>query len=55
MPLTIDSIEVRMLVVASSCENCASCATNASFWTGSSGFWFCNCVVNSVRNSVLPI
>ena len=52
MLLTKLSILVFMATLASSCENCANWATNASFLTGSVGSWFFNWVVNKVKNSV---
>jgi hypothetical protein len=52
---SVDRIEaslVFMSLIPCSDENCAICATNASFSTGFSGSWFFSCVVSSRMKSL---
>src|SRR3981189_352668 len=48
-----DTSELSWSLVLSCCStpaNCTSCWVNWLVSSGESGFWFCNCVVSSVRN-----
>src|SRR6185312_6425098 len=57
-----DTSELNWSLAFNCCStwaNCTSCAVNWLVSSGSSGFWFCNCVVSSVRNvwklSAIPV
>src|ERR1700737_1493703 len=59
-----ETSDVNSSLVLSCCStpaNCTSCWVNWLVSSGLSGFWFCNCVVSSVRNvwkfpaSVAPV
>src|SRR4051795_4748043 len=59
-----ETSEVSWSLVLSCCStpaNCTSCCVNWLVSSGSSGFWFCSCVVSSVRKvwklpaSVAPV
>src|SRR5215475_1328772 len=44
-----DCIWVFIFICCSTPANCTSCCVNWLVSSGSSGFWFCSCVVSSVR------